>query len=137
MNAVKTAVLLAGLTALFGAVGYALGGGSGMVVALGLAAATNLFAYWNSDRLALSAHGAVEVDARTAPTLVALVAELATRAGLPMRAFTSWTTHSPTPSRRGAALPVPRSRSRPAPRNADPGRTRRRHRARARAYPEP
>jgi hypothetical protein len=48
-NYVKTAVLLAGLTALFGAVG---------------------FAYWNSDRLALSAHNAVEVDGRTAPDLV-------------------------------------------------------------------
>ena len=84
MNAVKTAVLLAGLTALFGAVGYALGGGAGAMVALGLAAATNVFAYWNSDRLALSAHGAVEVDARNAPDLVALVAELAGRAGVPM-----------------------------------------------------
>lgn len=84
MNFVKTGMLLAALTALFGAVGYALGGGTGMVVALGVAAATNLFAYWNSDRLALSAHGAQEVDDRTAPELVAMVRALAARAGLPM-----------------------------------------------------
>ncbi len=84
MNTVKTWVLLAGLTALFGVVGYALGGTTGMVMALGFAAATNLFAFWNSDRLALSAHGAVEVDHRSAPDLVAMVGQLASRAGLPM-----------------------------------------------------
>ncbi len=39
-----------------------------MLIALGLAVATNLFAYWNSDRLALAAHGAQEVDLSTAPT---------------------------------------------------------------------
>jgi heat shock protein HtpX len=84
MNFVKTGLLLAALTALFGAVGYLIGGQSGMLIALAIAAATNLFAYWNSDRLALSAHNAVEVDERTAPELVRLVAELARRAGLPM-----------------------------------------------------
>jgi heat shock protein HtpX len=83
MNYVKTGMLLAALTALFGAVGYMLGGPTGMMIALGLAVATNLFAYWNSDRLALSAHGAVEVDERTAPEYVALVRDLAARAGLP------------------------------------------------------
>jgi len=84
MNTVKTAMLLAALTALFGVVGYMLGGPTGMVIALGLAVATNLFAYWNSDRLALAAHHAVEVDERTAPELVGMVRELARRAGLPM-----------------------------------------------------
>jgi heat shock protein HtpX len=84
MNYVKTAMLLAALTALFGVVGYMLGGANGMMIALGLAVATNAFAYWNSDRLALSAHGAVEVDERTAPELVAMVRDLSARAGLPM-----------------------------------------------------
>jgi heat shock protein HtpX len=84
MNYVKTGLLLAALTALFGAVGYMLGGRGGMLIALGIAAATNLFAYWNSDRLALSAHNAIEVDETTAPDLVRLVAGLAGRAGLPM-----------------------------------------------------
>ena len=68
MNTVKTAMLLAALTALFGVVGYMLGGATGMTIALGLAVATNVFAYWNSDRLALAAHQAVEVDERTAPS---------------------------------------------------------------------
>lgn len=84
MNIVKTAVLLAALTALFGVVGYGLGGGAGAVVALLVAAATNLYAYWNSDRLALAAHAAQEVDERTAPDLLRLLRELAGRAGLPM-----------------------------------------------------
>jgi heat shock protein HtpX len=55
-----------------------------MLIALGIAVVTNLFAYWNSDKLALAAHHAVEVDERTAPELVQMVRELATRAGLPM-----------------------------------------------------
>jgi heat shock protein HtpX len=84
MNYVKTAMLLAALTALFGVVGYLLGGPNGMLIALGVAVVTNLFAYWNSDKLALSAHGAVEVDERTAPELVAMVRQLSERAGLPM-----------------------------------------------------
>src|SRR5919112_2679299 len=84
MNFMKTAMLLAALTALFGVVGYLLGGSNGMMIALGLAVVTNLFAYWNSDRLALSAHGAVEVDDRTAPELVGMVRALSQRAGLPM-----------------------------------------------------
>jgi heat shock protein HtpX len=84
MNILKTALLLAALTALFGAVGYALGGEGGMLIALAVAAATNAFAYWNSDRLALASHQAIEVDQTTAPELVGLVRSLATRAGLPM-----------------------------------------------------
>ena len=84
MNTVKTGMLLAGLMALFGVVGYFLGGGTGMVIALGFGLATNLFAYWNSDRLALAAHHAVEVDERTAPELVHMVRDLSRRAGLPM-----------------------------------------------------
>src|SRR5215212_5801718 len=84
MNTVKTGMLLAGLMALFGVVGYFLGGGTGMLIALGFGLATNLFAYWNSDRLALAAHHAVEVDERTAPELVPMVRDLAGRAGLPM-----------------------------------------------------
>jgi heat shock protein HtpX len=84
MNYFRTALLLAGLTALFMAVGYLIGGASGAMIALVVAAATNLFTYWNSDRMVLSAYGAHEVDASTAPELFNLVAELAGRAGLPM-----------------------------------------------------
>ena len=84
MSYFKTAILLAGLTALFMGVGYLIGGAGGAVVALIIAAATNMFAYWNSDRMVLSMNGAHEVDARSAPDLVRLVAELAGRAQLPM-----------------------------------------------------
>src|SRR3982075_1779707 len=84
MNYLRTAMLLAGLTALFMGVGYLIGGASGATIALLIAAATNLFAYWNSDRMVLSMYGAHEVDQHTAPELASLVAELAARAGLPM-----------------------------------------------------
>jgi heat shock protein HtpX len=84
MNYLRTAVLLAGLTALFMGVGYLIGGAGGATIALVIAAVTNLFAYWNSDRMVLSMYGAHEVDARTAPELVSMVAALAARAGLPM-----------------------------------------------------
>ena len=83
MNYLRTAMLLAGLTALFMGVGYLIGGASGAMIALVIAAATNLFTYWNSDRMVLSMYGAHEVDRSTAPELVGLVAELAGRAGLP------------------------------------------------------
>lgn len=61
--------------------GYLIGGPNGAIIALLVAAATNLFAYWHSDRMVLSMYGAHEVDARTAPDLHHLVAELAGRAG--------------------------------------------------------
>jgi heat shock protein HtpX len=84
MNYVRTAILLAGLTALFMGVGYLIGGQTGALIALVVAAAMNLFGYWNSDRMVLSMYGAREVDARTAPDLYTLVQQLAARANLPM-----------------------------------------------------
>jgi heat shock protein HtpX len=84
MNYFRTAILLAGLTALFMGVGYLIGGQSGALLAFVIAAAMNLFSYWNADKMVLSMHGAQEVDAGSAPDLVGLVHELAGRAGLPM-----------------------------------------------------
>jgi heat shock protein HtpX len=84
MNYLRTAILLAGLTALFMGIGFLIGGQAGALIALLVAAAMNLFSYWNADKLVLSMHGAQEVDAHTAPDLVHLVGELAGRAGLPM-----------------------------------------------------
>jgi heat shock protein HtpX len=84
MNYLRTAILLAGLTALFMGVGYLIAGPNGAVIALLVAAAMNVFTYWNSDKMVLSMYGAQEVDASTAPDLLQLVAELANRAGLPM-----------------------------------------------------
>ena len=84
MNYFKTAMLLAGMTALFMAIGFMLGGGTGMLIALVVAAGMNLFSYWNSDRMLLGMYAAQEVDARSAPELYQMTAELAHRAGIPM-----------------------------------------------------
>src|SRR3974377_1506127 len=84
MSYLRTAILLAGMTALFMGVGYLVGGSSGALIAFFVAAAMNFFSYWNADRLVLSMHGAQEVDGHTAPEFVHIVAELANKAGLPM-----------------------------------------------------
>src|SRR5215831_7986466 len=84
MNYARAALLLAAMTGLFLAVGYAVGGQGGMAVALMIAVGMNAFAYWNADKLVLRMHGAQEVDAATAPRLYAIVARLAERAQLPM-----------------------------------------------------
>ena len=84
MSYFRTAILLAAMTALFMGIGFLIGGQSGMVIALVVAAAMNLFAYWNSDKMVLSMYGAREVDERSAPELVSLVRQLAGAAGIPM-----------------------------------------------------
>ncbi|WP_144186887.1 zinc metalloprotease HtpX [Elioraea rosea] len=81
---IKTAILLAVLTALFGAIGLALGGEQGMIIALLFAGGMNLFAYWNSDKVVLRMHNAQEIGPRDAPRLYAMTEALAKRAGLPM-----------------------------------------------------
>jgi heat shock protein HtpX len=87
MNHLKTYILLAALTALFGAVGYMIGGAGGMLIALVIAAAMNTFAYWNADKMVLRHFRAVEVDPRHPdPRVQAYVQDtlaLAQRAGLP------------------------------------------------------
>ena len=82
-NLLRTGVLIAAMTALFMAVGYFIGGQSGMLIAFGVAAVTNLFAYWNADKMVLAMQGAVEVDPRRAPDLYRMVETLAQRAGIP------------------------------------------------------
>ena len=86
MNIFKTGVLLAGMTALFMGAGWLIGGREGMWIALAIAAAMNLFSWWNSDKAVLRMHGAVAVDEETAPELVDMVQQLADNAGLPMPA---------------------------------------------------
>jgi heat shock protein HtpX len=84
MNYLKTAVLLAGMTALFCGVGYLIGGEGGMLLAFLFALGMNAFAYWNSDRMVLSMYNAREVDPHSAPDLYGIVAQLADRAQIPM-----------------------------------------------------
>jgi heat shock protein HtpX len=83
-NWIKTSVLMAGIVALFGTVGALLGGQQGMLLALLFGGATNLWAYWFSDRMVLKMYRAREVDETTSPYLYNMVGELARRADLPM-----------------------------------------------------
>mgnify|MGYP001817221755 CR=1 FL=1 len=84
MNMVRTAMLLAFMTAFFMAIGYLIGGTGGMMVALGIAAVMNIFSYWNADKMVLRMHHAQEVDRKTAPEYYGIVEQLAERADLPM-----------------------------------------------------
>ncbi|MBX3605110.1 MAG: zinc metalloprotease HtpX [Piscinibacter sp.] len=83
-NLLKTAVLMAAITALFMAIGALIGGRAGMMVALVIALGMNFFSYWFSDKLVLRMYNAREVDASSAPQFYAMVQELAQKAGLPM-----------------------------------------------------
>jgi heat shock protein HtpX len=83
-NLLKTAVLMAAITALFMAIGALIGGRTGMMFALVLALGMNFFSYWFSDKLVLRMYNAQEVDESSAPAFYRMVRELAERAGLPM-----------------------------------------------------
>jgi heat shock protein HtpX len=85
-NWIKTFVLMAGITALFGAVGAAMGGASGMIMALCLAGAMNFYAYWFSDKAVLKMYGAQEITAENTQfrNYYNMVKELAQNAELPM-----------------------------------------------------
>lgn len=83
VNTMKTFILMAALTALFMFAGQALGGQSGMVFALLMALGMNFFAYWYSDKLALTMSRAREVLYDQAPQLHDMVEKLARNAGLP------------------------------------------------------
>jgi heat shock protein HtpX len=84
MNLMRTAMLLAFMTALFMAVGYLIGGRSGMMIAFVVAAAMNFFSYWNSGNMVLSTYNAQAVDERSAPEFFAIIRDLSANAGLPM-----------------------------------------------------
>ena len=84
MNLVKTAILLAAMTALFMAIGYMLAGEVGMLIAFVVAAGMNMFSWWNSGSMVLKMHNAREVDATSAPALYHMVEDLAVNANLPM-----------------------------------------------------
>jgi heat shock protein HtpX len=81
MNAIKTTILLAAMTALFLIAGEAIGGANGLVMGFLLAAVMNFISYFFSDSIVLRSYGAQEVgpDHR----LSRIVAALAERAGLP------------------------------------------------------
>lgn len=82
MNQMRTFMLMAAMAAIFMGLGYMLGGRSGAMIAFVVAAAMNIFAYWNSDKMVLKMHRAQEVGA--GHPLFEIVQPLALRAGLPM-----------------------------------------------------
>jgi heat shock protein HtpX len=81
---VKTFILLAGLTAVFLAVGYMVGGPTGALIALVAAGGMNLFAWWGSDGMVLRMHNAQPISPAEAPQLYAMTERLARQAGIPM-----------------------------------------------------
>lgn len=83
-NMMKTAILMAAITALFMAIGSMIGGRSGMMLALIVALGMNFFSYWFSDKMVLKMYNAREVDETSAPRFYAMVRELAQRAEIPM-----------------------------------------------------
>jgi heat shock protein HtpX len=84
MNNVKVFLLMAGLMALFGALGASFGGQNGMVMALLFGGVMNVIMYYNSSKLVLRMYGAHVVTEQEAPELYQLVDRLRQRAGLPM-----------------------------------------------------
>ncbi len=84
---IRTFILLAALTAIFGMVGYAIGGGGGALIALLVAAGMNLFAWWGSASAVLRMNNAQPVTEAEAPRLYAMTRTLAERAGIPMPAL--------------------------------------------------
>ena len=84
-NQLKTAILLATLSGLLIAISYwVIGGTGGLVIGVGLAAATNLFSWYQSDKIALAVYNAQPVTAAEAPALYRIVQKLSTRANIPM-----------------------------------------------------
>jgi heat shock protein HtpX len=84
MNFFRTAMLLAFMTALFMGVGFLIGGRGGMMIALVLAAAMNVYSWWNSGKSVLNAYDAQEIDEANAPEFFTMIRDLSARANLPM-----------------------------------------------------
>jgi heat shock protein HtpX len=84
MNLFKTGLLMAGLTALLMAFGFVIGRETGMVMALVFAIGTNLFTYWNADKMVLRMNGARQIERGDAPEFYTMIERLAARAALPM-----------------------------------------------------
>ena len=96
MNQIKTVVLLSLLSALLISVSYLLiGGVGGAAIGIVLAAVTNLGSWYYSDRIALAAYGAQEVNDRQAPRLYEIVENLCDRGRMPMPGIYIIPTSSP------------------------------------------
>ena len=84
MNQIKTTLLLTMLTVLLVAMGGAIGGKTGMIIAFLIAGGMNFFAYWNSDKIVLKMYNAREVTRAESPDFYGIVENLARKANMPM-----------------------------------------------------
>ena len=84
MNTIKTTFLLTCLTLLLVAMGSAIGGQSGMVIAFLIAGGMNFFSYWYSDKIVLKMYKARQVSETESPNLYRMVRRLAQQANMPM-----------------------------------------------------
>src|SRR5438874_9551074 len=94
-NTFKTAFLLTALTLLLMGIGRAFGGQNGMLLALGVAAVTNLVAYFFSDKIALATYRAQPVTREQLPRVYEVVERMTQRIGLPMPKIYVIPTESP------------------------------------------
>lgn len=95
VNGLKTALLLGALSALVVVIGGAIGGTTGVLIALVLALGMNGYAYFKSDTLALRAMRARPVSEAEQPAMYRIVRELATAARQPMPRLYISPTHAP------------------------------------------
>ena len=84
MNAFKTTLLLTLLTLILVLAGAYFGGEHGMILAFVIAAATNFFSYFYSDKIALAMYSARPVTREELPRIYQVVERLTQRAGIPM-----------------------------------------------------
>ncbi len=95
MNAFKTTILLTLLTVILILAGEYFGGENGMILAFVIAAATNFFSYFYSDKIALAMYRAQPVTREQLPRAYDVVERLTQKAGLPMPKIYVIPTESP------------------------------------------
>src|SRR5277367_2931312 len=84
MNTFKTALLLTTLTIFLMAIGAHFGGRNGVVIAFVIAAATNFFSYFYSDKMALAMYKAQPVTREQLPRVYQVVERMIGRMNIPM-----------------------------------------------------
>jgi heat shock protein HtpX len=84
MKILRTGFLLVLLSVLLVVAGGAIGGQSGLKIALGIAVVMNGISYFLSDKIALASSGARPVSREQVPRLYEVMERLAAKAGLPM-----------------------------------------------------
>lgn len=94
-NWLKTGLLLAAMTALIVSIGGAIGGRTGLVIALGFALVSNFFAFWFSDKLALAVYRAQPVSREQMPWLYEMVERLCRKGNMPVPRLYIIPSHTP------------------------------------------